>query len=130
MIVRSSGLLKNSNLRARRTRHFLQNPSRKIFFYSYESKNLVAIKSVRWSPQVLVVFIWNHPVYSDLTNKRTIKINSTKNLCIYFASIIWQCQAMFLLPHSFHFFTHDPDNQFRHIYDDELNSGWKRISLL
>jgi hypothetical protein len=34
----------------------------KIFFIDMNQKSLVAIKSVRWSPQVLVVFIWNHPV--------------------------------------------------------------------
>jgi hypothetical protein len=32
-----------------------------FFFIYMNRKSLVAIKSVRWSPQVLVVFIWNHP---------------------------------------------------------------------
>jgi hypothetical protein len=62
MIIWSSGLLKNSNVRARRTRHFFQNHSRNFFFIVMNRKSLVAIKSVRWSPQVLVVFIWNNPV--------------------------------------------------------------------
>ena len=35
--MRSFRLFKILNLRAGRTRHFFQNPSRKLFFHQYES---------------------------------------------------------------------------------------------
>jgi hypothetical protein len=80
---------KISNLRARRTRiFFLISIGYRTFFYCYESKSLVAIKSVKWSPQVLVVFIWNTLV----TYKNDILLTFLKDIVnfVLSKSIFWQ----------------------------------------
>ncbi len=46
---------------------FCVQPCTTIIFIIMNRKSLVAIKSVRWSPQVLVVFIWNHPESTEFS---------------------------------------------------------------
>ena len=75
IVIRSFVLFKISNLRAGRTRHFFSKSfQEKFFFINTNRLSPVAIKSVRWSPQVLVVFIWNHPTgFIMMANFASIK---------------------------------------------------------